>query len=368
MALVVEQHQLHRHVPSGQCGDDPVRLAARHVRVVRTVHDQQRNGDPVGRVDRGQRAQQGRVGARLAVLRDGRGGHPRLGRGVERLQVGHAADVDAGPEQPGEPGQGDEREVPAVGAAADGEAVRVGEPAAHQVRGRGADVGERVLPLVAVIGPGERAPPPGGAAHVRGEHGDPRGGQPLQQRCEPRSFLGLRPAVQPDQGWSRPVGARGPQQPAGQVQAVLRGEPFRSREHRGAGRARQQRGRACRAPGSRERDPARVRGRVRAVGRHDQRRAVTGERHAGDGGGRCGQPDRTATAQVADLQPGEPAVVPHERRAPAGRVQRDQVEVRAVALGDHPGHATPPRARSATWRAGRGVRGRRRCAAAACRR
>ena len=209
-----------RRAALAQRRHDLLRLDERHVRVVRPVHDQQRRGDPVDAVDRGQLAQQLGVGRRVAVLRGGRRRDPRLGLGVERGEVGDPAHVDADGEQLRETGQRGQRQVAAVRAARHADAGR-GRPAPSP---RGTSTAARTSVIATnrpaqVVGGDEAAPVAARAAHVRREHRHPRGAQRLEQRLVDRPLLGLRAAVQPQQRGHRPECPARPEQPPGQRRA-----------------------------------------------------------------------------------------------------------------------------------------------------
>src|ERR671921_694194 len=110
------------------------------------------------------------VSARVAVPAHRRRCDPRLGMGVEGLEVCDAAEIDAYPEQLGVCDHGGDSQVAAVGAASAADHRGVRKPGVYQIPDQVGNVVDSGEPTVADVGVDEGTAEARRATHVRREY------------------------------------------------------------------------------------------------------------------------------------------------------------------------------------------------------
>ena len=208
------------------------RLALRHVRVPFAVDEQHRSDDARRPVQRRHLPQQLGVLERVSVLRVRGRSQPRLGGPVVAFEAGHAARVDDAPEQIRVPRRDEQRQEPAVAAAAQRQPLRVADAGVDEETGGVGDVVDGGEPPVAVVGVEHRSPGARRTADVRGENGDAGVHQRGEDVMVDRPGLQLRATVQVDVHRLRARGvlAFPVVEPTRQFQAVAGGEVHQLRD------------------------------------------------------------------------------------------------------------------------------------------
>src|SRR5579859_8029139 len=144
VALVLETQVFDGYATSAQGGDDLLRLADRHARIVGAVDDEHRRGDAVHLVDGRDVFEEVAVVLQAAVLGLTQPATPGSGVFQERHEIGDADDVHAGGPYLGIGGDSGQHHEAAVAAAPDGDAPRVGDAALGQPRRRVLEVMHRI--------------------------------------------------------------------------------------------------------------------------------------------------------------------------------------------------------------------------------